>query len=581
MRKLFLVTLSLSIVSLISAEINPPNLNCIEGNGTQIEIFWDLPDNPCGTVNSYEVFFAEMPGGPYQSFIINNPSTLDTIFATSLAPVYCFMQSNMSCPGQTVMNSDTLIWDLNAPDITHVSVNAGNQVQVNWEASPSPDVSAYLVYVNGNNIPDTIYGHDITTYTDLVSDPTVDIHDYVIAWYRTCVADGDRRGAKGEPYNSILIDDLQQDPCERTFSFLWNAYENYAAGVDGYEIEVAVNNGTYAPVDTVPSSQLLYLFQNAINGNHYCFRVNALLPDDFKATSNAICDTAQVVDAPRGAHVRNATVTNDNTIHIEYYPDTAGFIADFSIQRSNQGDEFDLWTADLILQTGSPLYDVYLDEASSVQSNDYYYRFRRVDECDGEQFSDTVKTILLKANLSTGLDAELKWTPYGHTYGVVDKYHITKYISGDSTFLVTLNGDALLYEDVDAISSTSLDTICYKVTAEVDLVIPGFINTTVFSHSNIQCLTPSPQIVTPTAFAPLGLNNTFKPIISFGTSENYTFRIWDRWGRELFSTTDPNEGWDGTDNGSVVGMEAFVYYVTFTAQDGNFYSKSGTVVAVR
>ena len=581
MKYLFLVTLSLFLCISVNAQINPPSLNCIEGNGTQIEIFWDAPASTCGPIEGYTVFYAETPQSPFQTFEIDNPNATDTIIITSLTTVYCYMQTVMTCAGETVINSDTLIWDLSAPLITSISVTSGNQIQVSWEENLSPDIAAYLVYVDGNNIPDTVNGNMNTTYLDPSSNPTTAIHEYEIAWYRNCVADGDRRGSIGDPYNSILIDELNQDPCQRTFTFRWNAYENYSEGVDGYEIEVGVNGNSFNAVDTVPSNQLLYLFQNANNGSHYCFRVNALMPNNFKASSNAICDTAEVVDAPQGAQIRNASVIDNNTVRIDYYPDTAGVIADFSIQRSTLGTNFDLWSANNIGTTGVPPYDIYHDEAAPVSSNDFYYRFRRVDECDGEQFTDTVKTILMRARLTTGLDAEIEWTPYENSNGTVIRYYITKFVSGDSTIVTSVNGDMLEYEDIDAISPTSLDTICYKITAEINLNIPGIVNTTVYSHSNIKCLTPTPQIIAPTAFSPLGLNNTFKPIISFGTSNNYTFRIYDRWGRQLFSTVDPQEGWDGTDNGVVVGLEAFIYYVTFTAQDGNLYSKSGTIIAVR
>ena len=40
----------------------------------------------------------------------------------------------------------------------------------------------------------------------------------------------------------------------------------------------------------------------------------------------------------------------------------------------------------------------------------------------------------------------------------------------------------------------------------------------------------------------------FKPIISYDISEYlYVFKIFDRWGNNIFETNQYNVGWDGTD----------------------------------
>ncbi|MCB0762629.1 MAG: gliding motility-associated C-terminal domain-containing protein, partial [Flavobacteriales bacterium] len=51
----------------------------------------------------------------------------------------------------------------------------------------------------------------------------------------------------------------------------------------------------------------------------------------------------------------------------------------------------------------------------------------------------------------------------------------------------------------------------------------------------------------PNAFTPDsdGLNDTFFPVISGITDENYTFRIWDRWGAIVFETHDRTDVWTG------------------------------------
>lgn len=64
------------------------------------------------------------------------------------------------------------------------------------------------------------------------------------------------------------------------------------------------------------------------------------------------------------------------------------------------------------------------------------------------------------------------------------------------------------------------------------------------------------SVYIPTAFTPDGneFNNTFKAISYFNINE-WEFTIYDRWGNNIFYTTDVNEGWDG-------------YYKNKLAKDG-------------
>ena len=581
MRLLFYIFLSITTL-LVNAQVNPPQLSCIEGNGAEIEIFWSAPNAPCNTVLGYEVFYSDQIDGVYQSFTINDPAVFDTVFATSFSEVYCFMQTIMNCPGEMVVSSDTLIWDLSPPLITAVSVNNSNQIEVSWETSSSPDISAYLIYIDEGNIPDTVWGVNSNIYVDAVSNPATSSHTYEIAWFRDCVNDGDRRGSIGEPYHSIQMQDLNQDLCNRAFSFGWNSYENYDEGIEGYQISVSENNGVFNAIDTVPDNQLIYLFENANNNVFYCFKVAAILPNGLLGASNVLCDTARVIEVPTGAHVRNATVIDGNSIHIEYYPDVSGDVADLNVQRSESGVNFQTWPAGNIGTTaGSPSYDTYEDVSSAPNSTDYYYRFRRVDECDEEHITDTVRTIHLSVNLGFGLIPELEWTPFELSYGTVTEYVIIKYINGDSSYLTSVAPNQFSYEEMNSISTTSLDTICYQIIAEVDLDIPNLVSTTVYSNSNIDCLQPTPSVVAPSAFKPEGLNRVFRPILNFGTDENYIFRVHDRYGKMLFETNNRFEGWDGTYDGKLLGMEGFVYYVSFVGQDGNTYTKTGSFMLLR
>jgi len=67
---------------------------------------------------------------------------------------------------------------------------------------------------------------------------------------------------------------------------------------------------------------------------------------------------------------------------------------------------------------------------------------------------------------------------------------------------------------------------------------------------------------TPTAFTPDGdgLNDYFRPRLS-GTHTLIEFRVYNRWGEQVYAATGNDRGWDGTYKGAPV--DAGVYYYTF------------------
>lgn len=67
----------------------------------------------------------------------------------------------------------------------------------------------------------------------------------------------------------------------------------------------------------------------------------------------------------------------------------------------------------------------------------------------------------------------------------------------------------------------------------------------------------------PTAFSPNGdgLNDIYKPICYNISPENYSMVIYNRWGNEVFYTTDINKGWDGTIKGKPFTMISIFSYV--------------------
>ncbi|MFT4062991.1 MAG: PKD domain-containing protein [Edaphocola sp.] len=90
----------------------------------------------------------------------------------------------------------------------------------------------------------------------------------------------------------------------------------------------------------------------------------------------------------------------------------------------------------------------------------------------------------------------------------------------------------------------------------------------------------SPTLIDmPNAYAPTS-NYTFKPVVK-GMVALKSFVIYDRWGTKIYSSSDINEGWDGTFNGAPQPMGVYVYTIEGVTSEGSVFAKSGNVTLVR
>jgi gliding motility-associated-like protein len=94
---------------------------------------------------------------------------------------------------------------------------------------------------------------------------------------------------------------------------------------------------------------------------------------------------------------------------------------------------------------------------------------------------------------------------------------------------------------------------------------------------------PAYGIYIPNAFTPNndGKNQDFC-IKGYGlVRETYLLVIYDRWGNEVFSSTDIDECWDGNINGKKAEQGTFVYRVVFTDTMGTKRQKVGNITLIR
>jgi gliding motility-associated-like protein len=88
-----------------------------------------------------------------------------------------------------------------------------------------------------------------------------------------------------------------------------------------------------------------------------------------------------------------------------------------------------------------------------------------------------------------------------------------------------------------------------------------------------------PNVFTPTNSGILGLNNVF--YIRTQHLDSWSIIVYDRWGKEMYKSTDPNQYWDGNTEGGSKAPAGVYYYIINGVCQGNTYKKDGFVQLIR
>ena len=90
------------------------------------------------------------------------------------------------------------------------------------------------------------------------------------------------------------------------------------------------------------------------------------------------------------------------------------------------------------------------------------------------------------------------------------------------------------------------------------------------------------DIYVPSAFTPNGDgHNDLLKAIPAGIKTFGYLTIYDRWGKRVFRTVTPDDGWDGTFGGILQNPGAYVWEASGTDYNGRLVSRRGTVLLIR
>jgi gliding motility-associated-like protein len=179
----------------------------------------------------------------------------------------------------------------------------------------------------------------------------------------------------------------------------------------------------------------------------------------------------------------------------------------------------------------------------------------------------------------------------------------------DSTFvnvvplpMVNAGNDTLVWRDTPAYldGSTDAQVFSWSPTDYLDNVhalftradIPKTQSYVLFAQNDFGCVNRDTILITiekrtflmlPTGFSPNGdgVNDVFRIVRYLNILRLKDFSVFNRWGEQVFTTTDINEGWDGNYKNLPQELGVYVWQVVAETKDSEEVVRKGNVTLVR
>ncbi|MDQ3073235.1 MAG: gliding motility-associated C-terminal domain-containing protein, partial [Bacteroidota bacterium] len=216
----------------------------------------------------------------------------------------------------------------------------------------------------------------------------------------------------------------------------------------------------------------------------------------------------------------------------------------FRIMRKTPGQNF--WQ---LLDTVPLDQRVFIDRTAQTSRLSYLYTVEIGDLCNQTIQAPPHRSILANLNVSEDSLMTLEWNNY-EGWPVL-QYVVYRSLDFDTTMVPYGTTAGLDFETIDDLSSFRQ---CYRIAA---------INSednTIVSWSNKVCADFAPIVWVPNAFTPNSfdeINNSFRIVAH--RFRSFELLIYNRWGEEIFTSTSPDNQWDGTFRGKDCEEGVYLY----------------------
>ncbi|MEM7575380.1 MAG: gliding motility-associated C-terminal domain-containing protein [Bacteroidota bacterium] len=552
-QRILLLSLLAFCGSALTAQVAAPDFICV----TTDSLRWNNVPNACGPYLGTQIFSATDMAGPYSLlteltdpsagvFFDNNPSGEQRFY---------YLQYNYDCPGETVLTSDTL--DNRIPigaQVQSVSIE-GDDIIVNWIGSPSPEVNAYIIYrqeATGFQPIDTVSA-SFFTYVDVGRAAIDPDQTYSVTSLDACF----NNSLFGAQVNTLLLSASGGQACESTITLTSPSFASTNMLPISELILLVSSDGcmTFTEVGSFPPDATSFPFDTANDGENLCFALEGVAANgNGRARSQTVVVQVDIQQPIRTFPILAASYDDGGQLSLTFDWDANALVNSLTLNQivvstgANTPTDIDWMSlSDLRAQYRLTAMEAGLEQLSLF--------FRADDACTNLVQTNTIRPIRLNATGNNGTN-QLDWTAFSAEINGPITYSLIRR-DGAGVETTIFSGSELSATDQIDPNDVAAFRSCYYLVATYQINGEDF-----SSRSNLACLEQLPGVYLPNVFSPLAtqiINREFCPQFSRLPTGDYQLDIWDRWGGHVFSSSNPNDCWDGMDSGRPASSGVYLY----------------------
>jgi gliding motility-associated-like protein len=318
---------------------------------------------------------------------------------------------------------------------------------------------------------------------------------------------------------------------------------------------------------------------NFVKGHTYFYSVTALSKNNIDTSTSCQASWKSNLDVSPEVYITQASVEANSFVRVSYHITPPSRVIKLILERSDNGTtNFQPIDSLLAVLDSYVPEDQFIDDTSArVQTQSYYYRLVAYDDCNKTKSYNTARSILLQG-FTDQTKNTLNWNSYETWNQGVERYTIYRILDEDPATIEMLGTtDPSRVNFVDLLSGVDpTKAVCYWVVANE-------ISSQATSQSNTFCISKEPLLFMPNAFYPDGINHLLRPVPkpAFVDLQSFKMTVFNRWGQQLFETTDITMGWDGVINGQNAPAGLYTYLLNYKSLEGKEYTKRGTAALLR
>lgn len=489
------------------------------------------------------------------------------------------------------------------PTLVRTIVNpTTGAVTIEWKAAPStpnaPNATGYIIYKrvkNAAGIEQNVVVEEVDATTFSYEDLNAKANEGSVT-YAIAAKGPDEPSALTDYHHTIFVK-LEYEECRDRVKLSWNPYGGWGNRVEQYVIYGGSSAAweDFTPIKELKGIETEYTFSVPVNKQlYYYIHAKRKGADDITRSNLVMVRTREqrlpsklVVDTIFGLPQANrVTFTIDSTSRLAYYK-----MVRTDTEKELQGK---LNSVEVARFTSAKLTSI-LDTVNGrdIQVRRRFYHLEAVDDC-GEivDTSRAVNSITLRV-LHKNKEVTVTWDELHLLSGNTAEYRIyRKALVGntspneDGDEIATVHSwEPLIYKD-DLSSykgKGSSGRFCYYIKGW-ELKGQERIR---LSISSEQCTKLRPQVLLPTAIAPLergvvnpfttNTRNVFRPVTSY--KSKFKLIVYNRQGAVIY--TGDNVGWNGTlADGSYAPEGAYIYRIEILSEEYSPQVETGSFMVV-